>query len=201
MAHITSKYTLPLVIGIGGKKSVGKDTFGSFLCDYGGFRKFSLSDTLKIIVSELFDWDINLLYGNTEQSREWRETFRDQYWVTKFGNDFTPRKALQVIGTDVFRNTLSYDFWCWVMERKIKLSGYPRIVIPDVRFPNEIALVKKIFQGITVYIVRNLPEHAHDGHISENAIDQGQFDHVIYNESTLDNLRLEAKKFLGNIVK
>ena len=193
-------YNFPLVIGIGGKKSVGKDTFGSFLCKYGEFKKFSLADTIKIIVSELFDWDINLLYGNTKQSREWRETYKDEYWIKKFGDDFTPRKALQIIGTDVFRNTLSNDFWCWIMERKIKLSGYPRIVIPDVRFPNEIALVKEIFQGITVYIIRNLPEHAHDTHISENAINQDQFDHIIYNEGTLKDLELEAKKFLNKIL-
>jgi hypothetical protein len=57
----------------------GKDSTARYLLQKYGGVKMSFASTLKDVVSVLFDWDRNLLEGDTEESREWRETI-DEWW-------------------------------------------------------------------------------------------------------------------------
>jgi len=91
-------------IGLCGEKGCGKDTIANFLVDHFDYTKVSFACSVKKIVSELFDWPYELLLGETEESRIWRETM-DEWWTLKLnmGRDITPRFILQNIGTDVRR--------------------------------------------------------------------------------------------------
>ena len=42
----------------------------------------------------MFGWDREMLEGDTEESRDWREKV-DPYWSTETGNPITPRLILQ----------------------------------------------------------------------------------------------------------
>jgi hypothetical protein len=68
-----------------------------------------------------------------------RET-KDEWWSQKFGYDFSPRLALQMMGTEAGRDVFHQDIWIHSLERKMEM--YPNVVIADVRFRNEIKFIQ-----------------------------------------------------------
>jgi len=128
------------VIGICGLIGSGKDTVGEVLVNEFGFTKLSFAGTLKDMTAVLFDWDRNMLEGTTPETRAEREIL-DPFWTEKLGRDWSPRIALQQMGTEVMRNHLHNDIWILTLENKIRKLD--KVVITDCRFPNEIEFVKK----------------------------------------------------------
>lgn len=135
----------PRLIGITGPAGSGKDTVANFLVREFGYSKFSFAAALKDVLAALFSWDRSLLEGDTEESRVWRDT-EDAFWSAKFESKFTPRIAMQTIGTDLFRKLFNDDIWIYALENKLNTAfkESTNVVITDVRFPNEIKLVKTL---------------------------------------------------------
>ena len=153
------------IIGVAGWKAAGKDTIGKYFIDNHGYTKDSFAASLKDLVASVFCWDRELLEGATKESREWRET-PDGWWEEhlnwinhpgyKLSERFTPRFALQYIGTQVFRENMDYNIW--VSSLKRRLLNNKKVVLTDVRFPNELQMVKDL-GGILVWVKRGpLPE-------------------------------------------
>jgi len=129
-----------MIIGIVGFIGSGKGTAADILVSKHGFTKLSFADAVKDATAAIFGWQRSLLEGDTEESREFREQ-NDEWWATKFGcKSFTPRLALQMMGTEAGRNVFHKDLWIYALERKMAM--YPNVVIADVRFPNEIDFIK-----------------------------------------------------------
>jgi hypothetical protein len=135
------------VIGILGFKGSGKDTVGEYLVREHGYVVESFANPLKDLLAAVFGWDRALLEGNTVDSRTWRE-MPDEWWEAKLEWDqtpfkylgrFTPRVAMQVIGTDVMREY--FDRNLWIKSLEARLRGKDKVVITDCRFPNECKLV------------------------------------------------------------
>ena len=149
------------IIGVCGLKGAGKDTIGDIICkNDDSFVKMSFADTLKDITAILMGWDRELLQGSTIESREWREK-ADDYWSDKFGKMITPRIILQQLGTEVLRNHFLQSIWVDSLKKKI-MNSDKNIVITDVRFPNEIDMIKEL--GGTIYRVERgeLPKWYHE---------------------------------------
>ena len=130
------------IIAICGFQGVGKDTFANYLVDKYEFKKFSFASATKDILADMFGWERTLLEGDTVESRIFRETI-DPWWSDKLGiQDLTPRKVLQLIGTDLFRKHFNYEIWVHIVEKKIinclKINPEQRIIINDCRYANEI---------------------------------------------------------------
>lgn len=143
------------LIGIMGLKGSGKDTVAKMLPVE--WKRMAFADTLKDIVSILFGWDRNLVEGNTEYSRKWREEV-STFWSKELDiKNFTPRLALQTLGTDVFRDHFNQDIWVKVLKHKI-INSSDNIVITDVRFPNEANMIKELGGKIVQIIRGDLPE-------------------------------------------
>lgn len=147
------------VVGILGFKGSGKDTAGEYLVKEHGFEVESFANPLKDLLSAVFGWDRELLEGNTTDSRTWRES-PDSWWETKLGwadtpygylGRFTPRAAMQVIGTDVMRQYFDNDLWIKSLEARIQ--DKEKVVITDCRFPNECSLVQS-FSGLLLRVKR-----------------------------------------------
>ena len=130
-----------MLIGIIGLKGSGKDTAGDFLAKEYGFEKQSFANALKDVVSVLFNWDREMLEGSTPESREQRE-IADPWWSEKLGMTWTPRYALQYMGTDVLRKQFFDGMWVSSVENKIATNPNTDFVITDVRFPNEMKMIK-----------------------------------------------------------
>ena len=141
------------IIGLVGFIGSGKGTAGDILQNL-GFEKESFAKGVKDAAAAMFGWDRSLLEGDTEESRKFREE-PDLFWSNRFGRDFTPREALQKMGTEVGRDIFHNDFWVLQLENRIKTHNKP-IVITDVRFPNEIDWIHKQ-GGDVIEIQRGTP--------------------------------------------
>lgn len=131
-----------MIVGLVGLIGSGKDTAADFLVEQYNFRRESFAGHLKDIVSIVFGWDRAMLEGRTTESRQWREQ-TDLWWSARLQMNITPRWVLQYWGTDVLRNNFHNDIWLASLEKKIS-SDNGNIVITDCRFPNEIAILKKL---------------------------------------------------------
>jgi len=143
-----------------GFQGSGKDTYSNYLVSNYDFVKFSFASATKDILSTLFGWDRAMLEGDTQESREFRETV-DLWWSEKLGiPELTPRKTLQLIGTELFRKKFNSDIWVNCVEKKIisqiHLNPNSNIVVSDCRFPNEIKMLKDLGFKL-IHIKRNLP--------------------------------------------
>ena len=108
----------------------------------------SFANKLKDIVAILFGWPRHLLEGDTDESRQFRET-PCEYWSKELGRPTTPRWVLQVVGTECFRDTIHPDIWISALKRDM-LSHKGDIVITDVRFPNEMQAIRDLGGKIVV---------------------------------------------------
>ena len=96
-----------------------------------------------------------MLEGDTVESRTWREQ-PDEYWSSKLGKPFTPRQALQLMGTEAGRNVFHEDIWILSMEKR--LDPNKNYVITDTRFPNEVEMIHRM--GGKVFRISRGPEPA-----------------------------------------
>ena len=131
-----------MIIGLCGEQGAGKDTVGNILSNNHNYIKLSFSSILKDVLSVLFDWDRDLLEGVSKESRKWREE-SDVWWSNRLGFNITPRKMMQKIGTNVFRNNFNINIWIYCVENKLRKYSDKNIVICDCRFKNEIEMIKK----------------------------------------------------------
>ena len=191
-----------MLIGIVGLIGSGKDTAAEHLVTQHGYIRDSFAKSLKDAVSAMFNWDREMLEGNTESSRHWREQ-PDTFWSEKFGKPVTPRWVLQHFGTEVMRGNM-YDA-IWVDSCIGRYKGQ-NTVISDTRFPNE---VKKIREhgGIIILVKRGAdPEwftNYVEGnieptgiHSSEYAWAKEEFDYVIENNGTKEQLSAKIDELL-----
>ena len=133
-----------MIIVCCGFSDAGKDQVAKRLIDGHGFIKLSFASVLKDILSIIFSWDRNMMEGTTEESREWRETI-DEWWSDKLMiQHFTPRWAMQNIGTELFRQHFNTDIWIFALEKKLKNLRNANVVITDCRFENEYNFLKNI---------------------------------------------------------
>ena len=137
-----------MIIGLCGFINSGKGTVADILINK-NFIKESFANSVKDSVSVIFGWDRNLLEGDTPASRNWRES-QDDFWSKKFGKTFSPRMALQIMGTEAGRNSFDSNLWIYALERRCDPNK--NYVIADVRFPNEIKMIKE--SGGKVYHIQ-----------------------------------------------
>lgn len=159
------------VLGISGKAETGKDYTAKYLCDTAGFVPFSLAWHFKI-------WIVG----------QGLATY-DEVFVTKPPH---VRKLLQEYGTEKGRVLYGENIWCDTTTAWLKLLGetwkHDKIVIPDIRFPNEVEMVRKLGGRV---IRLSAPQRVANSrlsleareHISETALDGYEpFDWVLDND-------------------
>ena len=206
-----------MIIGLSGLIGSGKNTAADYLKRSHGFTQLAFADALKDAVGLVFSWPRNLLEGDTDESRIFRETV-DQWWSRRLNiKNFTPRYALQHIGTNVFRQHFSDSIWILNVERKIESlqqHGYS-VVVTDVRFPNEMSALRNlgarfllispvqkplwydVAKGFTSYnLMQGMQELYPSVHESEYAWILQQFDAEIVNSGTIDELYTSVEQQL-----
>ena len=162
-----------MIIGITGFIGSGKDTVANMFVERGCVHD-SFAAPLKDLCSSIFGWERSMLEGDTTESRDFRET-PDMFWTKKLGvPNFTPRLALQLLGTEVLRNHFDQDIWLNSLEYRIRkqVENTPCTVVSDARFRNELDLIKRM-DGVLIWVQRGeLPEwfetasNAHDNVIN-----------------------------------
>ena len=199
-----------MIIGICGLIGSGKGTVADILVEEHNFQKISFADKLKDAVALMFDWDRNMLEGETSESRYWREQ-PDAFWTKETGRKITPRLVLQEFGTDCMRNGFYDGVWVSFIKKKIIDNPTQHFVIPDVRFENEASVIKDL--GGNVWCAKRGPDpmwfrqyvdldiEPVDVHRSEWAWAKVPFDFNIYNEGTIDDLKSQVRGRLASTLR
>lgn len=186
---------LPNIIGISGKKYHGKDTLANHLIDKYGYKRIAFADPIKDICKIVFGLSNEQLTSNLKEEP-------DEYWKV------SPRKLMQFIGTDLFRNNtatimpeIGDDIWIHVLVKKIAdellINPHTKFVITDVRFDNELEYISKL-NGLKIKVQRNNIINI-DNHVSESYIDKLNVDYIINNDDTIENLNHKIDKLLQHI--
>jgi|SRR5690606_22968516 len=210
-----------MIVGLLGFINSGKGTVASQLVSEYNFRQDSFATGLKDACSVIFDWPRHLLEGDTKESREWREIV-DPWWSEKLNMpNFSPRLALQVIGTDALRNNFHEDIWFLTLENRIRKNPNQHVVISDVRFPNEIKFIQekggklvRINRGPTPvwYETALLANRGNSlakeamtktystAHFSEWAWVGSKIDYELNNDGTLESLNEQVRQVVNLIL-
>ena len=212
-----------MLIGICGLIGSGKGTVADTLVNDHGFTKISFADKLKDTVAHLYDWDRAMLEGDTDKSRKWREQV-DEFWTQETGRKITPRIVLQEFGTDCMRNGFDKNIWVSFVKKKILANPDVNFIIPDVRFPNEIDVIKQLNGQVWQVRRGQLPiwwatamsinanwDSVEGSYHSMTAVfpevhenewrwvsEDKNFTQVITNDSTVENLSEKVKNLVNN---
>lgn len=210
-----------MIVGLVGFINSGKGTVANLLSTDYNFTQDSFAASLKDACAAIFDWPRHLLEGDTKESREWREV-PDAWWSEKLGiENFSPRLALQLIGTDALRNNFNQDLWFLTLANRVRKAN-GNVVVSDVRFPNEIKFIRdnggviiRINRGVlpvwyeTALLANKGNSLAKDvmtktyssAHFSEWAWIGTKEDFEINNDSTVYNLHQQLVKIIESIIK
>lgn len=192
--------------GLGGKLRAGKDAVGDYLEANHAFTKLGMSDALNEALLALNPIIPTGKYW--ESGYEHYMTYQDYHaahgYVEAKKNPEV-RRLLQALGTEVGRNMIDPDVWVNIAEAKIQAlrsQGIP-VVITAVRFPNEIEMIRRL-GGTTVWIHRAEQARTDAGeaitqHASETSVDAYDFEYVISNNGTLDDLYVKVENVLDNV--
>lgn len=198
-SYTTCPDAVPLLIGLGGLKTSGKDTAADILVETLGFTKIGMSDPLhQFLLAQnprigmpFHEWD-RLTQAEREALAD-REI--DYALLTEvLGYDRAKakvsayREILQRTGTEAGRKVLGEGLWVEAARNKILdllREGTP-VVVTGIRFRNEIDMLGYL-GGTSVWVHR--PGLSSDGHESEDTLHQDDFDIVLDNDGTLERLK------------
>lgn len=196
---------LPMVIGLGGSLRAGKDAVADHLVTKHGFVKIGMSDPLHeamLALDPVIDADYNVtsdmsFAGNVIETVAVTTTSYSELvqmeGYTEAKRHPEVRRLLQKFGTEVGRNLLGENVWVDIARRRIQelVDGGKSVVLTGVRFPNEAQIFERLKRAdtLTAWIERVGSEHPSLGsHASEHGVTQGDFECVIDNDGTLEDL-------------
>ena len=167
------------LIGIYSPAPQSGKTFAATVLAHCGYQPVSFAEPLKRMISEF------LMSFGYEKDQAVKLSWIDKAVVIPEINA-SCRYLLQTLGTEWGRNFVCDDVW--IRAWKARASKFDKVIVDDIRFPNEAEAVKQM-GGELWKIVR--PSAGHDwSHISEGALDSWDgFDRIIENDGTLEEFR------------
>lgn len=186
----------PVVIGIGGRKTVGKDTFAHLLplvVDNRPWDFVQMSDPLWTALKTLDP----LVTDDGQHLSDVLATDMEPYSIPGEENYVAAKKLpevrrlLQTLGTNVVRDMVDQDAWVKMAASTIqsKLDAGHHVALTGVRFPNELAMVEGFDRCLTVWISRELEQDEQSNHASEVSLTEDDFGYTVWNNGTIDDLR------------
>ena len=188
----------PFIVGIGHVARTGKDTAAEALCRDLGFVRKGFADQLK----ELALAADPLVTSSTRTVNTDIGRGRLNWMVRSMGGwdqakDTYPevRRFLQDLGQGG-RTVFGENFW---IDRLMEsLGDAERVVIPDVRHPNEADAIKAA-GGVLIRI--NRPGRVASGHISETALVDYNFDEEFNNDRSIADLQATVVAWVKNYLQ
>jgi hypothetical protein len=176
-----------VIVALGGFARAGKDSAAQALVDHLGFRRVAFADKLReflLRLNPLVAPGVQPAFGAhksiTTVQKVIDEYGWDGYKDSPYGDHM--REYMQRLGTECGRELISDSIW---IDAALK-DTEDNIVIPDLRFGNELAAIKAR-GGHTIRIVRPGVGPVNN-HPSEFALTDDDFDYVIMNSSSLEDL-------------
>ena len=174
---------LPKLIGVCGKKGSGKDTSIKKLVEQYDYKVIKFAGHLKDMMRAL------LKAQNVSEYMIERMIEGDLKEVPSgYLAGRTPRYAMQTLGTEWGRDLIDKSFWTTCFVNQIDEKSNTRYVCTDMRFPNEVEVVKAL-GGYTYRVERENTSSAFAEHPSETLIGTLEVDEVIFNTRSIDDLQ------------
>lgn len=110
----------------------------------------------------------------------------------------TYRKVMKLLGTECGREIIHPNIWVNILFRDFDDDNW---IISDLRFPNELKAIKEL-GGVTIKVERYIERTAReqfDQHKSEGALGDEEFDYIIDNNGTKEELVLKVKTLLTDL--
>lgn len=135
-----------MLIGVCGKAGSGKDTIADYLIKTKGFKKIALADPIKRLVKDVFVLDDHTVYDRVAREQP----------LKNFPN-WSVRKLLQFIGTELFREQLDDSIWVKSLWYRIQQDKDNNYVVSDIRFPNELNFFRDNAKSdfVSIKVIRN----------------------------------------------
>lgn len=186
-----------MIVGLSGFAGSGKDAAAEALTSM-GWRRDAFADRLREILFALNPIvHVELeMRGNSVNAVAYRvaELVDEHGWDSVKRTYPEVRSLLQRLGTDAGRKVLGDSIWVDLVL--LEYDGTEPLVITDCRFRNEADAIRNL-GGLVIRINRPGvgPNTAPDGsvHVSDVALDGYEFDHVINNNGTLEQLHLAMR--------
>jgi hypothetical protein len=184
------------IVGLSGYARTGKDEFAAVLVEEYDFIRVAFADKLREVIYALNPivlWDNDYAKSDSVPDYmplQWviNEYTWDNYKATGWGKHI--RVYLQRLGTEAGRETLWDSIW--VDAAFANLPEDARVVVTDMRFPNEADAVRDR-GGLTVRIHRDGVGPVND-HPSETSLDDYAFDYHVDNDGTLEEYKEMIRK-------
>jgi hypothetical protein len=173
------------LVGFGCRAQVGKDTAAWAT----GFTRLAFADNVRVLASVIDPYvtDFGLRLSDAVERLGWEGAKLEINEV---------RRLLQELGGGS-REMLDSSIWIrptMQFAGELMLEGHS-VAISDVRYPNEVEAIRSK-GGIVVRIDR--PDVPRLDHPTECALDDYDFDHVIDNSGTVEELRAAVRAIVGH---
>lgn len=168
-----------------GRSGSGKDAAAAFLVQRHGFRRIAVADHLKRVAALAFSLTDEQLWGDGRNVPDptWGRTPRELY--QQLGD------ALRAIAPDALTRG-------WIAEIRAGLEAGARVVVPDLRMPDEHAAVRRL-GGLVIRLLRADAQLRGDAaaHSTELASDAFDVDREIRNDGTLADLHARVRRAIA----
>jgi hypothetical protein len=169
-----------MIIGLSGYAQVGKDTVANYLVERYGFVKVSFADPLREALYRLNPKvDIADMRGVHLSA-----AVDGLGWENVKADSPDTRELLQRMGTEVGREMFGKDFW--VNQGLLRAKEHDKVVFADARFENEAKAIQE--NGGQVWRITKPGHGPVNGHLSEIALDDYNFDWYIPNYTGFNDL-------------
>lgn len=188
------------VIALTGLAGSGKDTVADIIQQLipNNVARYSFANPVKEAAAVITGLDLSYFSSDNPD----REVVHPNW-------NMTPRKILQLLGTDCCRDLIHKDIWIKraQVEYHLALHKYPRskmFIITDCRFNNEAEWIKSI-EGEIWHVSR--PQELkgdraiESDHITEQGIDEKYYDTIIQNDQGIEELELNIVEALAVKIK
>lgn len=176
------------IIGLMGPAGAGKDTAADHLEAVHGFVRYAFADPMRTMLEAmLVDAGLDYAYIHEPSLKEQPIP----------GIGFSYRHLAQTLGTEWGRNQVAPDFWLRLAALNLGLPNEPihdRIVITDVRFPNEAAWLKQ-HGGLVLRIQRDTAPVR--SHISEQLMASIEPWSCVENNGAVEDLHAQLDALLS----
>lgn len=182
-----------VIIGLSGKRGSGKDALSKKLYPF-GWERYSFADELKRKIREEFGLTVEQTDGDLKEV--------PTKYMNEEGKYLTPRDIMTLCGQ--YYRAIDPLYWVKQVFKRLHETSFQtlnpivqtrKIVITDVRFPNEVLCLAK--QGGKIIRI-NRPQELNIykkplNDFSETQLDNHTFDYVIPAEKNVDFADLERE--------
>ncbi len=186
-----------IIILLRGFSNSGKDFVGNIICKKYGYKQFSFADSLKKIVADKYNINLDLLYCQEgkmmicdNDSRTHRQLLIDEALKLK-EYDF-----------DIFAKHCCNEINDYIQNNSKNNSMNNYIIITDWRFNNELEVLKENFPDaniIPVHVIRTNQDKSPIDDISEYHLMDRKDDITIINNMD-DSIYININNFINKII-